>query len=109
MAQQLDNIVSPINIDDDRIIGIEILLDALNCYYIFQVYLPCKNYPGSEYKNYIDKLENLVSIYSSRGTVIIMGDMNSEIYNVNSMTNSRMYYLTIFFYHNLVCVQLLLY
>ena len=77
---KLDNKVSPIEIDDDRIIGIELLIDSINSYFIFQVYLPCKNYAGSKYKDYIEKLENLVSTYSSRGTVFIMGDMNSEIH-----------------------------
>ena len=89
-----DNKVTPIDIDDDRIIGIELLIDSSNYCFIFQVYLPCKNYAGSKYRDYIEKLENIVSIYSTRGTVVIMGDMNSEIFDNNNNSSSRMYYLT---------------
>ena len=93
---KLDSMVSPIEVTDNRIIGIELLLDSSNYYFIFQVYLPCKNYPVSKYKDYIEKIENIVSIYSSRGTIIIMGDMNSKVYHSQRISNSRLFYLSNF-------------
>ena len=69
------NIV-PLFFDDDRIIGVKFVLNHNCSLYFFQVYLPCSNHPISSYRDYIDRLRNIMSLYSEKGTVVLMGDMN---------------------------------
>ena len=69
------NIV-PLFFDDDRIIGVKFVLNHNCSFCFFQVYLPCSNHPISSYRDYIDRLRNIMSLYSEKGTVVLMGDMN---------------------------------
>ncbi|MES9881493.1 MAG: reverse transcriptase family protein [Sedimenticola sp.] len=71
--------VTPLTIDDDRIIGIHVHVSASIHLYILQVYLPCSNHPTLIYNEYIEKLENLISIYCDKGIVVIMGDINAHL------------------------------
>ena len=81
-----DNNVSQLFIDDDRIAGIQFDVNDGSFLFIFQVYLPCTNYPASFYKQYIEKLYNIWSTYSSHGSVIFMGDFNAKFLgNVKSV------------------------
>ena len=50
--RKFDKYVSPIILEDDRIIGIQIVLGPNNRTFVFQVYLPCINHPLSVYKDY---------------------------------------------------------
>ena len=70
--KRFDNFVSPIFLDDDRILGIQIMLSQTNIVFIFQVYLPCTNHSLSVYKEYIEFLDNIINTYRQMGTVIIM-------------------------------------
>lgn len=72
-----DNYVTPLLIDDDRIVGVQFQYDQNRFMYIFQVYLPCRNHCIQYYRDYVDKLYNLYSYYTESGTVILMGDFNS--------------------------------
>ena len=77
---KINKCVTPIELDDDRIVGIQVMLDTDNFMYFFQVYLPCSNHSIYKYREYIEKLENINSIYSQKGVVCFMGDMNCDIY-----------------------------
>ena len=69
----IDSRVSILNIDDDR------LQVSHNSYtYIIQAYLPSANHPISELNDYLLKLQDICSMYDSRGTVILMGDFNAH-------------------------------
>ena len=74
-----DRFVTPLIIDDNRIVGIQFEVAPNQFVYILQVYLPCSNHPIEHYRNYIDKLFNLWSLYSENGTVIFMGDFNAKV------------------------------
>ena len=74
-----DRFVTPLIIDDNRIVGIQFEVAPNQFVYILQVYLPCSNHPIEHYRNYIDKLCNLWSLYSENGTVIFMGDFNAKV------------------------------
>ena len=74
--QRHDSYVTPMSIDDDRIIGVQFQYAPKHYAFIFQLYLPCSNHPIDFYRDYIDKLHNLWSMYSQHGIVIFMGDFN---------------------------------
>ena len=71
--------ITPITYDDDRIIGIRYEINSDACLYIFQIYLPCSNHSVPIFQDYIDRLNNILNLYSGKGVVIIMGDLNANI------------------------------
>ncbi|MES9879758.1 MAG: reverse transcriptase family protein [Sedimenticola sp.] len=73
------NKVTPLSIDDDRIVGIHFHVSTSMHLYIFQVYLPCSNHSIQYYREYIEKLENIISLYSGKGMVVIIGDINAHL------------------------------
>jgi hypothetical protein len=87
-----DKYISPIDIDDDRIVGIQLQLSPSQFVFFFQVYLPCRNHAIACFREYIDKLYDIWNMYCQHGLVIFMGDFNSSF--LNSATNdSRNTYL----------------
>ena len=62
--RRLDRRVSALNIEDDRIVGIQLETNRNEYIFIFQVYLPCSNYPIIGHTDYLDKLCTLINIYS---------------------------------------------
>ncbi|XP_053395834.1 uncharacterized protein LOC128555985 [Mercenaria mercenaria] len=96
-----DKYITPLNIDDDRIIGIQYQVSKQQYIFIFQVYLPCSNYSILTFRDYIDKLYNLWSMYSENGTVLFMGDFNAKI-QVHSKNYRDMY--TLRFINDTNCV-----
>ncbi len=69
-----DKYISPLTIDDDRIVGIQIQIYPGLHMFIFQVYLPCTNHSIDYFKGCIDKLYDLWNIYSESGITLFMGD-----------------------------------
>ena len=74
--------IAPLDIDDDRIIGIKYNCGVNSAIYLFQMYLPCSNHSLTAYTEYLDKMRNILNLYSEKGIVVLMGDMN-----VNSLPN----------------------
>ncbi|MCU7811905.1 MAG: hypothetical protein KZQ77_11825 [Candidatus Thiodiazotropha sp. (ex Notomyrtea botanica)] len=74
-----DSYVTPLEIYDDRIVGIQIELSELCFIYMFQVYLPCSNHSIQSYKRYLEKMDNILSTYSDMGMIILLGDFNANI------------------------------
>ena len=77
--RKLSKHITPITYDDDRIIGIRYEINSDACLYIFQIYLPCSNHSVPIFQDYIDQLNNILNLYSGKGVVIIMGDLNANI------------------------------
>ena len=71
--------ISPLCINDDRIIGIQYQCSEDLYMYIFQVYLPSSNHSISKYKEYMEKLSNITQMYCEKGVVVLMGDINAHI------------------------------
>ena len=59
--KSLGNRVAILNIEDDRIVGIQYQISSNNYVYIIQVYLPSSNHPISELSDYLLKLQNIYS------------------------------------------------
>ncbi|WAR26167.1 hypothetical protein MAR_011871 [Mya arenaria] len=76
--RQLDHLVSPLPIDDDRLIGVQLQLSPLQYMYFIQVFLPCSNHTSLIFRDYIDKLYDLWCSYSQWGTVVFLGDFNAK-------------------------------
>ena len=74
-----DKNISPILFDDDRIIDIKYEIDADNFVYFFQTYLPCGNHSIDLFRDCVDRLQNVISVYSEKGMVVIMGDINTHL------------------------------
>ena len=72
-------IVNEIIIDSDRIIGVEACLPSSERIFIFSVYMPAASLPIQQFKEHIDTLHELYSVYTEVGTVILMGDFNAKI------------------------------
>lgn len=62
----LESRVAILNIDDDRLVGIQYQVSHDSYIYIVQTYLPSANHPISELNDYLLKLQDVCSIYSSR-------------------------------------------
>lgn len=77
--RQIDQYITPLDIDDDKIVGIQYEVAKYVYMYIFQVYLPCSNHPIQEFRDYLDSLHALLSIYNEKGIVIMMGDYNAHL------------------------------
>ena len=43
------------------------------------MYLPCSNHSLTAYTEYLDKIRNLLNLYSEKGIVVLMGDMNVNL------------------------------
>lgn len=76
--QELDRFVSVLDIDDDRILGIQIQISPVCYVYVIQVYLPSSNHCMQEFEDYMLKLQDIYSSFSDKGTLIIMGDFNAH-------------------------------
>ena len=74
----LDSNITMLNIDDDRIIGVQYQLSESNFIFVIQVYFPSANHRINEFELYLCKLQDLCSMYSDKGTLIIMGDFNAH-------------------------------
>jgi len=77
--KDIDDHVSPLMCDDDRIIGIQYQVSPSNYVFIFQLYFPCINHSIDSFKLYIDKLYDLWYSYCDLGTVIFMGNFDCSI------------------------------
>ena len=99
--KRLDKFVLPLSIDDDRIIGIKFEFSRDNCIYFFQVYLPCSNHSIEIFRDYIDRLQHLLHLYSERGIVVLMGDFNTYLPAANvTGTDSRSRYFQAMLWEN---------
>jgi len=54
--KRLSHFITPLSIDDDIIVGVQLQIAPFVHAFIFQVYLPCSNHSVAVYKQYIDKL-----------------------------------------------------
>ena len=72
--------ITALDIDDDRICGISVSMDSNFVLNVIMVYLPPSNYAINEYKDYIERLYDLHSIYlTDSSDLVLMGDFNCEV------------------------------
>ena len=77
-----EKVITPLPIEDDRIIGIKLnAQDNLNVY-MFSVYMPCSKETTEYYNSYLEKLCDIIDQYSELGEIILLGDFNAEIEGV---------------------------
>ena len=85
--RQYSSRVAPLSIEDDRIIGVQFESSKDSYMYVFQVYFPSSNHPISKYREYVDKLSDLLNVYSLKGVVVVMGDINGHIESFSYKTS----------------------
>lgn len=80
VSKEIDRYVSrEIDIDSDRIVGIEINIPNVTTIYLFCVYLPAVTLPLEQFKDQMNTLHELYYVYSQCGKVIVAGDFNAQI------------------------------
>ena len=67
------------DIDSDRLCGIQYRICPNRYIYFIQVYAPCSNYSVSIYRDFVDLLQTVISMYADQGVVIVMGDLNAHL------------------------------
>ena len=75
----LSHCVSNIDLNDDRIIGIDVKIQSDVHSVIFSVYFPCRGMPTDMYNEYIQKLSDIHAQFSTYARVLFLGDMNVQI------------------------------
>ena len=73
--------ISALCIDCDRLMGIQVRMSRDSYLYIIQVYFPCSIHSIVHYREHLETLHNLISMYSSiqTGRVVLLGDFNAHI------------------------------
>jgi len=89
---RLDNYITPLNLESDRIAGLQVQLSSRQYVFIFQVYLPCSNHGIDSYRKTIDVLYDLWSMFSPNGTVIFMGDFNATFHQSSVISRDKLFY-----------------
>ncbi|WAR05698.1 hypothetical protein MAR_021067 [Mya arenaria] len=85
--KKLDDLVTPLSIDDDHIVGIQLQLCSNQYIYIYlKCILPCVNHKINVFNEYIDKLYDLYYSYCDKGIPLFMGDFNAKV-NTQPMTS----------------------
>ena len=78
--KKLSSSITTIDIDDDRICGINVKFPDGRIVKIIMVYMPSSNYGIADYSNYIEKLYDIYqSQLNEECECIIMGDFNCEL------------------------------
>ena len=90
----LSNYISPFDIDSDRICGVKYRLNNA-CFYIIQVYAPSSNHSIHIFREFIDLLQSVISMYSKMGHMVVMGDFNAT-YKAKHISNQQMLEVSIF-------------
>ena len=72
--------MSPVHLDSDRIIVIQLPLQQLNeTLTIIGVYLPSSDHPLELFREYLSDLEGMISSFQRNGPVVITGDFNAHL------------------------------
>jgi len=83
------NSVTPLCIDDNRIIGVQYQVSASQFLYLVQVYMPSANHNNAVYSSYIDKLFDLWNTYSENGICVFLGDFNAKFINRSTVARDK--------------------
>ena len=62
--KSLNNSITTLDIDSDRMCGIQYRICSNRYIYFIQVYAPCSNYPVSIYRDFVDLLQTVISTYT---------------------------------------------
>lgn len=71
--------IQEITTDSPRIVGAEVQVSDDNYIYVFSVYMPASSRHLDVFNETLDILESLVSVYTEKGRVMIIGDLNVKI------------------------------
>ena len=79
IKNSLKQCVVPLELNNDRMMAVEITLNRGNKLFLFVVYLPDASHPIQEYDDYLSELGEATAYYQSQGTIIVAGDFNSQL------------------------------
>ena len=67
----ISNSITRLDIESDRICAIQLRLNRNNFVYNLQIYAPCSNISIFDYRNFVDCLQSVISMYAENGSVIV--------------------------------------
>ncbi|VDI12537.1 Hypothetical predicted protein [Mytilus galloprovincialis] len=79
VSKDIVSFVTEIDIDSDRIIGIQVNLPNVQTFIILSIYLPATTQPHQLYQYNVELLHEICSVYKDMGSIILMGDFNTKI------------------------------
>ena len=82
LKQTLDDFVSPLETDSDRIVGIQTGAPNQDPLFILSVYFPSSNHQFTEFCECLDLLWSLCEMYINKGPFILMRDFNAQLGNI---------------------------
>jgi hypothetical protein len=71
--------ITSLDIVSKYFIGIQIMIKPKTYIILLQIYMPCGNHPMHVYRNCLEEQENIICMYIDKGTLIVMGDYNTEL------------------------------
>ena len=104
----ISNSITRLDIESDRICGIQLRLNRNNFVYLLQIYAPCSNISIFDYRNFVDYLQSVTSMYAENGSVIVMGDVNAHLQGhiyIKPSDDRGRYVQSMLTYHNLVSIN----
>ena len=74
-----DPYINVLDFNTDNIIGVQVQISKDHFLYVIQVYTPCSNHSIARYRDHLKILQDIISMYSQRGRLVLMGDFNSHL------------------------------
>ena len=71
--------LSPVHLDSDRIIAVQLPLKSHGVLTVTGVYLPSSDHPLETFREYLSDLEGMISSLQRNGPIIIAGDFNAHL------------------------------
>ena len=108
--RSLDSQVTPLDIDSDRICGIQFRISRQLHFCILQVYAPSSNHPVQTYRDFSDHRHAIISMYCFNGLVVVLGDFNAHLQGeryIKPTDDRGAYLLELMNYHNLASLNTL--
>ena len=108
--KSLNNNITTLDIDSDRLCGIQYRICPNRYIYFIQVYAPCSSCSVSIYRDFVNLLQTVISMYADQGVVIVMGDMNAHLQGqrfIKATDYRGEYLMEMMSYFNLISVNTL--
>ena len=98
--------VTPIvALKSDRMVAIQLTIDANTCLAVIGVYLPCSDRPIDCYREYLTELESAICMLQVDGPVIVVGDFNAHLGEALSTNTQGHMVMDLCYHHDLYPVS----
>ena len=71
--------LSPVHLDSDRIMAVQLPLQSCNMLTVIGVYLLSSEHPLQTFKEYLTDFEGMISSFQRNGSILVAGDLNARL------------------------------